>query len=107
MFGYMGRNFITGPGRNNWDITLLKNFELPWFGGEHSTLQFRWETYNTWNHTQFGPVQNSGGSGVNTGCLGTTPFGGACTGVSGGHLLGTVNSAWDPRIMQFGLKFIF
>jgi hypothetical protein len=109
MFGYQGRNFITGPGRNNWDITLMKNFELPWFKGEHSTLQFRWETYNTWNHTQFGPVQNGGStaSGVNNGCLGTTPFGGACTGVSGGHLLGTVNSAWDPRIMQFGLKFIF
>jgi hypothetical protein len=107
MFGYQGRNFVTGPGRNNWDITLLKNFELPWFGGEHSTLQFRWETYNMWNHTQFGPVQGSGGSGVNTGCLGTTTFGGACTGVDNGHLLGTVTSAWDPRVMQFGLKFIF
>jgi len=44
---------------------------------------------------------------VNTGCLSSTPFGGACTGSSGGQLLGTVNSAYDPRIMQFGLKFIF
>jgi len=107
MFGYMGRAFLTGPGRNNWDVTLLKNFELPWFGGEKSTIQFRWETYNTWNHTQWGPTGGNGASGVNTGCLSSTPFGGACTGSSGGQLLGTVNSAYDPRIMQFGLKFIF
>jgi hypothetical protein len=29
MFGYMGRNLLTGPGRNNWDLALHKNFELP------------------------------------------------------------------------------
>jgi hypothetical protein len=28
MFGYMGRNALTGPGRNNWDMALLKDFEL-------------------------------------------------------------------------------
>jgi hypothetical protein len=99
MFGYMGRNFLTGPGRNNWDISLLKNFEMPWFKGEKATWQFRWETYNTWNHTQF--------QYVNTGCQSATPFGGACTGSNNGQLLGTVNGAYDPRIMQFGLKFIF
>jgi hypothetical protein len=108
MFGYMGRNFITGPGRNNWDITLLKNFALPWFKGEKSNLQFRWETYNTWNHPNF--------QGVNNGCLGTTAkgapaFGAACTGVDNGRLLGTVDSTYNNgqsgRIMQFGLKFEF
>ncbi len=52
MFGTMGRNPLTGPGRNNWDMALLKDFQLPWFGGEHSTLQFRWETFNTFNHPQ-------------------------------------------------------
>jgi hypothetical protein len=107
MFGYMGRNVLTGPGRNNWDISLLKNFNLPWFGGEHSSLQFRWETYNTWNHTQYQYVNGDNISGNGPGCLSSTPFGGACTGVSNGRLLGTVKSAWSPRIMQFGLKFIF
>ncbi len=105
MFGYMGRNFITGPGRNNWDITMMKNWSIPWFKGEKSTMQFRWETYNTWNHTQFGGSTNGG---VNVGCIDTTPFGGACTG-NNGRQLGTVNSTWpnSNRIMQFGLKFIF
>jgi hypothetical protein len=53
MFGYMGRNVLTGPGRNNWDMALLKDFETPWFGAEHSTLQFRLETFNTFNHPQW------------------------------------------------------
>jgi hypothetical protein len=109
MFGYMGRNFITAPGRNNWDITMLKNFELPWFKGEHSNLQFRWETYNTWNHPNFGGGGGPNGGGVETGCLGTTSFGDTCTGVNNGHQIGTVVSTFNNsyRIMQFGLKFSF
>jgi len=101
MFGCMGRNVLTGPGRNNTDLALLKNFQLPWFAGEHSTLQFRMETFNTFNHTQF--------QYVNNGCNGNTPFGGNCgpgTGY-GNDSNGFVNSAWAPRLVQFGLKFIF
>jgi hypothetical protein len=95
MFGTMGRNALTGPGRNNWDMALLKNFELPWFKGEHSTIQFRFETFNTWNHPQF--------KWIDSGCSGSTDFGEPCnTGT-----LGQVSGAWDPRIMQLGLKFIF
>jgi len=95
MFGTMGRNPLTGPGRNNWDLALLKNIELPWFKGEHSTVQFRWETFNTWNHPQW--------KWVSAGCSGTTDFGQPCT--TGN--LGQVTGAWDPRIIQLGLKFIF
>src|ERR1035438_3683062 len=50
MFGTMGKNRLRGPGRNNWDLALMKNFQLPWFAGEHSTLQFRLESFNTFNH---------------------------------------------------------
>ncbi len=100
MFGCMGRNVLTGPGRNNWDMALMKNFSLPWFRQEHSTLQFRWETFNTWNHTQY--------KYVNTGCNGNTPFGGSCGNPGYGNgSNGFVNSDWGPRVMQFGLKFIF
>jgi hypothetical protein len=116
MFGTMGRNVLTGPGRNNWDLAILKNFELPWFKGEHSTIQFRFETFNTWNHPQF--------QGISAGCDGsdnpdgTKAFGRSCINqiltdpvsgdskrVNGGN--GQVTSAWDPRIIQLGLKFIF
>jgi hypothetical protein len=103
-FGYMGINPLAGPGRNNWDLALLKNFSAPWFKGEHSTVQFRWETYNTFNHPEW--------QGISTGCDSTTPFGTACnTQVISGKTYnigrGDVTSAWPQRIMQFALKFIF
>jgi hypothetical protein len=98
MFGYMGKNPITGPGRNNWDLALAKNFQIPWFQGEHSSIQFRWETFNTFNHPQW--------SGINLFCSGQTPPGGPC---NDSNNIGNaeVSSAYPPRIMQFGLKFIF
>jgi hypothetical protein len=52
MFGYIGRNILTGPGRNNWDIALMKNIATPWFGPEKGNIQFRLETFNTFNHPQ-------------------------------------------------------
>jgi hypothetical protein len=70
MFGWMGINQLTGPGRNNWDLALLKNFSTPRFKGEHGTLQFRRETCNTFNHPEW-----NGGS---AGCSSSTPFGQPC-----------------------------
>jgi hypothetical protein len=99
MFGTMGRNALTGPGRNNWDMALLKDFRAPWFGAEHSDIQFRWETFNTFNHRQWQSVQ--------AGCGGTTPFGAPCSGIANNLGNGYVTSAWPSRIMQLGLKFIF
>jgi hypothetical protein len=105
MFGYMGRNPLTGPGRNNWDTALLKNFQLPWLRGEHSTIQFRWETFNTFNHLQW--------QGVNISCNGSPnndgspAFGRPCGGHDYNLPNGQVSSAWPPRIMQFALKLMF
>ena len=98
MFGYMGRNALTGPGRNNWDLALMKNFQLPWAGGEHSNLQFRLETFNSFNHTQW--------KSVSTGCSGDTAFGAPCAGADN-ITRGEVTGAWSPRILQLGLKFMF
>src|SRR5690242_6355737 len=56
MFGYMGRNVLTGPGRNNWDLALHKDFTFPWFRGESSSVQFRLETFNTFNHPQWNNI---------------------------------------------------
>jgi len=97
MFGYMGRNPLTGPGRNNFDLALLKNFSLPWVGGERSGLQFRLETFNTFNHPQW--------SGINAGCDGSIPFGQPC--YAPGLGLGEVSGAWNPRVIQLGLAFNF
>jgi hypothetical protein len=97
MFGYMGRNVLTGPGRNNFDMALEKNISTPWFGGEHATIQFRLETFNTFNHPQW--------QYANTGCSGSTGFGQPCN--LNTTSPGEVNTAWAPRNMQLGLKFIF
>jgi hypothetical protein len=57
---------------------LAKNFSL----AERWRVQFRWETFNTFNTPQFGqPTQNFGGADF-----------------------GLVTSAGGRRIMQFGLK---
>jgi hypothetical protein len=110
MFGYQGRNQLTNPGRNNTDLALLKDFSMPWFRGEHSTLEFRWEAFNAFNHTQW--------SGYNVGCDGSAnpdsspAWGRSCAYQTIGSKVynnhaGEVNGTWDPRIVQFGLKFLF
>lgn len=80
-FGTLARNALVGPGRDNWDIALFKSFAFT----EHSGLEFRVETYNTFNHTQF--------NGVNT-TLTSSNF-------------GKVTSVYDPRILQLGAKIFF
>jgi len=105
MFGFMGRNVLTGPGRNNWDLALFKEVSFPWFKGEHSTLQVRLETFNSFNHPQW--------EYVSTGCNGTAnadgspAFGRSCGGDTYNASNGEVNTAWSPRNIQLGMKFLF
>jgi len=98
MFGYLGKNPLTGPGRNNWDLALMRNFKAPWFHGESSSFQFRFETFNTFNHPQW--------SSINAFCSGETAPGAPCNGPNNiGN--GEVSGAFPPRILQLGLKFNF
>ena len=83
------RYLHSGPGINNQDIALFKTFQVK----ESVRLQFRWETYNTWNHTQF--------AGVDT----TARF--DAQGNQGNARLGELISARAARIMQFALRFYF
>jgi hypothetical protein len=48
---------IRGPGTNNWDISLFKNFNLAPEG--RVRLQYRLEMYNAFNHTQFTGVDTT------------------------------------------------
>ncbi|HXH48564.1 MAG TPA: hypothetical protein VNM47_04255, partial [Terriglobia bacterium] len=77
------------------DFALIKDFQLPWFGSEHSTVQFRAETFNTFNHPQFRSVR--------AGCSSSIGFGQPCTQTGNGE----VSAAYNPRLVQFGLKFSF
>jgi len=45
-----------GPGINNWDASLLKNFRLH---SERVSGQLRVEAYNLFNHTNFSAVNTS------------------------------------------------
>jgi hypothetical protein len=80
-YGTSGRNILRGPGLNNLDLAAFKNFEL--WGG--TRVQFRLESFNALNHTQF--------SGVSTNLTSSN--------------FGVVTSARPGRINQLGLKFIF
>ena len=88
--GNAPKDVFRGPGRNNWDVTLFKNFPLK---SEERVLQFRWEFYNVLNHTQFAGVDSS------------ARFDAAGNQING--LFGQATSARTPRIMQVSLRFRF
>jgi hypothetical protein len=75
------RRFFSGPGLNNWDMALLKSTNIT----ESKAFQFRFESFNTWNHAQF---ENPNGL-INS------------------SLFGVVTTARDARVLQIGFKFLF
>lgn len=87
--GNAAKSSIRGPGINNWDIAIFKNFPIR----EPIRLQLRWEMYNAFNHTQF--------SGLDTAAR-YDPAGNQVN-----ARLGEFNSARNPRQMQFALRFSF
>ena len=88
--GNAARTLIRGPGINNWDIAVFKNFPVH---GEATRVQFRWEVYNAFNHTQF--------SGLDT----TARF--DLQSNQTNARFGEFTSARSPRVMQFALRFYF
>jgi hypothetical protein len=89
--GNAPKDVYRGPGINNWDLTLFKNFPLK---SEQRSLQVRWEAYNAFNHTQFSGVDN------------TARFD-STTGAQVNGLFGTATSARPGRVMQASLRFRF
>ena len=83
IFGSLGRGAILGPGRQNWNMTLFKQFILGFREG--ANLEFRADAFNVFNHTQF--------SGLGT--------------VFGQSTLGQVTQVYDPRVLQLGLTMTF
>jgi len=95
-FGNTKRNSVIGPGRDNWNLSLFKNFVFSEARG--SNLQFRAEVFNVWNHTQLNASAQNGGIGANF-----NPTGG----VPSSYGFGQITQAWDPRIIQLALKLYF
>lgn len=87
--GNAAKTLLRGPGINNWDIALVKNFPI-W---ERLRVQFRSEFYNAFNHTQF--------SAFNT----TARFDARANQVNG--QFGQYTAARNPRFIQLALKIHF
>jgi hypothetical protein len=81
-FGTSGRNIIYGPGANNADLGISKNFPFK----ERYRVQFRWEMFNAFNRAWFSNPGNNPTSGSYT------------------QITGLKNS---QRIMQGALKLYF
>jgi hypothetical protein len=107
-FGDAGRNSFNNPSRTNFDTALLKTFRI----SEGRSLEFRFETFNTFNHTQFRIYNPDRGNVNNTiSCYGgpdyTAGFVGQGTNcLAGSSFLHPVD-AHRPRTIQLGLKFLF
>jgi hypothetical protein len=82
--GNSGRYTVIGPGLNNWDVSVFKNFNV--LPQERMSLQFRAEFFNALNHTQF--------IGPDTWTIPSSTF-------------GVITTAAKPREIQFGMKLTF
>jgi hypothetical protein len=85
---------LRGPHFQEWDTIMDKNFPI----GERMKFQFRFETYNTFNHPNFYAPE-----GGQTGWGGCDPnaAGSSCAG--GGF--GTITQTFTPRNIQWAGKF--
>ena len=83
--GNLGRNTFVGPAYWTADLSLVKNLHIT----ERVNFQFRAESFNLFNHTNFQLPGNNGNNKIEKGT-----FGCAC-------------STFDPRVLQFGAKLIF
>lgn len=81
VFGNAGRNILSGPGLQTWNLSLLKSTQI----AEQATLQLRAEFFNAFDRANFGLPDNFAGSPT----------------------FGRIQTAGDPRRLQLGLKLLF
>ena len=82
-FGNAPKDAVVGPGIQNWNISLFKS--IPFRSGEGPRIDLRFESFNTFNHT------NPQGIDLNN---------------HDGNF-GTITSDYGPRTLQLGGKFVF
>ena len=83
-FGDGRKDTFVGPGKTDFTTSLYKNFAIT----ESSHFEFRAESYNTFNHTEF--------TSINTGWSN-----------SKGGQYGTATGDAGPRVLQLGAKIVF
>ena len=92
-FGDTARGIVYGPGQHNTDLAIVKEIPVK-FLTEQSRFEFRTEFSNAFNMPQFSA---------------TTPVQGATAPTAVGSLnFGQITStSVNPRLIQFGLKYLF
>lgn len=80
-FGNAAKDAIVGPGRVNFTTSLYKSFALT----EQAHFELRFESFNTFNHTQFNDIDAKNTDGN----------------------FGQVTSDTGPRTLELGGKFVF
>jgi hypothetical protein len=92
-----GETQVEGPGFHRLDLSLFKDFVF----NERFRLQFRTEVFNIFNHPNFN-APNFGGNGVvaipNSGNYNSSTF---------GEIGSTRDAPYDPRQIQFAVKFYY
>jgi hypothetical protein len=83
--GNARRRFFSGPGIDNYDMSLQKSVNLP----QSRSIVLRVEAFNVFNHAQFYGPQSVNGNITNS------------------NEFGYVVSAAAPRLMQLAAKFVF
>jgi hypothetical protein len=92
-----GITTVPGPGYHRLDLSFFK--DIPF--NEKRKLQFRTEMFNIFNHPNFN-APGFGGNGV-VAISGSTDW----TNSNFGRIGSTRDAPYDPRQIQFALKFIF
>jgi hypothetical protein len=81
-FGTARRTICCGPGLNNSDFSVQKEFPM----SESKRFEFRWDIFNIFNHTHFYNIDGN---------------------ITDGSNFGIAKKVADPRLMQVALKFYF
>ena len=82
-FGNAGKDAVVGPGLFNWNLSLFKN--IPLTSQEGPRVELRFESFNTFNHTQFRNLDTN----------------------SHDSNFGQATTDFGPRVLELGGKFVF
>jgi hypothetical protein len=80
-FGNTRKDAVVGPGLFNFNLSLFKTFAVT----ERVKFELRFESFNTFNHTEFNAIDTNSTDGN----------------------FGAVTTTYDPRVLQLGAKLSF
>jgi hypothetical protein len=82
-YGTSRKDTVRGPGFQHWNLSLFK--VIPLTPGEGTKLELRFESFNTFNHTNFTSIDSNTGDGN----------------------FGSVTADFDFRVLELGGKITF